>query len=185
MDEGIKHDQGKARLDLVPPEAVFAIGRVLTHGVAKYGERNWEKGMAWGRWIGAAQRHLMAWMAGEEIDRDSGLNHLDQVLTNVAILVAHRDRGIGTDDRARPYLDAGASNIEPDEALELRPLDPVEVNRILDEIVAGKLPTLFQRVCAGNRPDDRNDEILRQLNEDIKAGRIVAVPFGAQGEGTR
>ena len=29
---GLKYDDGKPRLDLVPPEAVMALGRVLTYG---------------------------------------------------------------------------------------------------------------------------------------------------------
>ena len=41
---GVKHDSGKLRMDLVPPEAIKAMADVLTSGAAKYGDRNWEKG---------------------------------------------------------------------------------------------------------------------------------------------
>jgi len=44
--EGIKHDAGKLRLDLIPPEAIRALGEVLTYGTNKYGDRNWEKGIS-------------------------------------------------------------------------------------------------------------------------------------------
>lgn len=96
---GIKHDVGKARMDLIPPEALTALGVVLAHGAAKYGPRNWEAGFDWGRLSGALLRHLTAWMAGEDTDPDSGLPHTAHILTNAAFLVAHEARGIGTDDR--------------------------------------------------------------------------------------
>jgi hypothetical protein len=40
---GRKNDNGKVRLELVPPELLFAVGQVLTFGANKYADRNWEK----------------------------------------------------------------------------------------------------------------------------------------------
>lgn len=94
-----KADAGKPRLDLIPPEATMALGEVLGFGAEKYAARNWEKGMEWGRFIGAAKRHLTAWEAGENDDPESGFPHLWHVLTNIAFLVAYEVRGSGTDDR--------------------------------------------------------------------------------------
>ena len=99
MTEANKHDGGKPRMDLLPPEALVAMAKILTGGAATYGARNWEKGLAWGRISGALLRHLTAWMAGEDTDPESGLPHSWHVLTNAAFLVAHEARGIGTDDR--------------------------------------------------------------------------------------
>ena len=90
---GIKHDQGKNRLELVPPEAIEAIGRVLTHGANKYEDRNWEKGMPLERVYGACQRHLQRWASGVDLDPDSGLPHLEHALCNLAMMVALRGRG--------------------------------------------------------------------------------------------
>ena len=97
--EGIKFDAGKLRMDLLPPEIDNAIARILTDGADKYGERNWEHGMAWSRPYAALRRHLIAWWAGEDTDPESGHSHLWHVLTNAAFLVAYEQRGIGTDDR--------------------------------------------------------------------------------------
>lgn len=36
--EGLKHDAGKLRLDLIPPEAIRVLGEVLTCGTDKYGD---------------------------------------------------------------------------------------------------------------------------------------------------
>lgn len=103
---GIKTDKGKNRLELVPPEAILAIGQVLTDNCldngGKYEDRNWEKGMDWMRVYGAVQRHLQAWAKGEDRDADSGLPHLDHALTGLAFLVAYASRNKGEDTRPTP-----------------------------------------------------------------------------------
>ena len=99
MTEGIKLDEGKVRLDLIPTEAVMSIGRGLTEGHKKYGPRNWEQGMDWGRVYGAAQRHLWKWWSGIDIDEETGLSHLDCAIVNLAFLITYQSRGIGKDDR--------------------------------------------------------------------------------------
>lgn len=99
-DEGIKHDEGKLRIDLIPPEVIEALAITFAHGAKKYGECNWEKGMGVSRLWAAAQRHLWAWWRGENKDGESGLNPLFHALASIAMLVAMRQRGIGKDDRA-------------------------------------------------------------------------------------
>ncbi len=98
-DSGVKHDDGKNRLDLVPPSAVWALGAVLGMGAAKYGAHNWRRGLAWSRVYAAALRHLFAWWGGEDCDPESGFSHLWHVLCNVAFLVEYEQHGIGSDDR--------------------------------------------------------------------------------------
>lgn len=109
MTEGRKDDHGKARFELVPPEIVFAIARVLTFGASKYADRNWELGMSWGRVFGALMRHLWAWWGGKgpttksflfgELDDETGMSHLWHAACCIAFLVAYEERGAGIDDR--------------------------------------------------------------------------------------
>ena len=87
MSAGLKHDSGKLRLDLLPPEAVRALGAVLTYGAEKYGPNNW-RGVEAGRYEAALLRHWLAWREGEARDAESGLPHLWHVLCNAAFLVA-------------------------------------------------------------------------------------------------
>lgn len=99
---GVKHDLGKLRLDLIPPESVTALGGVLTYGAAKYGDRNWEAGLTYGRVYAACQRHLWAWFGGEDVDSESGLSHLDHALACLAFLATYERRGRrDLDDRRR------------------------------------------------------------------------------------
>ena len=86
-ERGLKYDAGKPRLDLIPPEAVIAIGHVLTYGAKKYAPNSW-RGVESERYVAALLRHLMAYQAGEKTDSESGMPHLWHVLTNAAFLVA-------------------------------------------------------------------------------------------------
>jgi hypothetical protein len=97
--EGVKFDTEKARYDLIPPEIEEAIAKVLTFGAAKYGDRNWELGMRWGRPYAALRRHMAAWWGGENNDPETGFSHLAHAACCIAFLVAFEARGTGTDDR--------------------------------------------------------------------------------------
>lgn len=100
-DEGRKDDGGKARHDLIPPELPDAVAKVLAFGANKYGERNWEKGMAWGRPFAALMRHMWAWWRGEKYDAETGMSHLWHAGCCIAFLIAFEARGTGIDDRAK------------------------------------------------------------------------------------
>jgi len=98
MSEALKFDSGKLRMDLIPPEAVEELAKVLTYGAQKYGDRNWEKELDTGRVVGALLRHLLAWQKGERLDQESGLRHLSHLLCNAVFLVTMEVRaGLGID----------------------------------------------------------------------------------------
>ncbi len=97
--EGRKDDAAKVRMDLFPPEAIEGISAVLTFGAAKYGDRNWERGMSWGRVFGALMRHMWAWWRGEQRDPETGMSHLWHAGCCIVFLIAYEARRTGTDDR--------------------------------------------------------------------------------------
>lgn len=107
--EGRKDDSGKVRMELVPPELMFAVGTILTFGADKYEDRNWEKGMSWGRVFGALMRHMWAWWGGKgpvtknflfgELDDETGHSHLWHAACCLTFLIAYEERAVGTDDR--------------------------------------------------------------------------------------
>jgi len=100
-DGGRKDDADKLRYDLVPPEATDALAWILTFGAAKYGDRNWEQGMHWGRPFAALMRHMWAWWRGESHDPETGKSHLWHAIACLAFLIAFEERGAGTDDRPK------------------------------------------------------------------------------------
>ena len=81
MTDGRKYDGEKPRLYLLPPHTLVEVGKVLTFGAAKYDEHNWKKlDNLQNRYTGAALRHIFAHMAGEELDPETGLDHLAHAL---------------------------------------------------------------------------------------------------------
>lgn len=99
--EGVarKYDSSKVQLELLSVPAMMAIGEVMTFGARKYEAHNWRKGFQWSRLLGAALRHLMAYMAGEDKDPESGLSHLAHAGCCVMFLLEHEICKLGRDDR--------------------------------------------------------------------------------------
>jgi hypothetical protein len=101
LHSGRKDDHGKERFDLIPPYALLELARVYTMGASKYEDRNWEKGMKWGRVFAAIMRHLWQWWGGLRIDHESGLSHLSHAAWGCFALLEYDRRGIGEDDRSK------------------------------------------------------------------------------------
>lgn len=64
------------------------------------GNRNWEKGMEFGRLFDAGLRHKIAWwQKGEAKAEDSKIHHLAHEACDTLFLLAYELRNVGTDDR--------------------------------------------------------------------------------------
>lgn len=85
--KGRKNDTGKLRFDLIPPIALWKFAEVYTLGAKKYNDRNWEKGIKFGRIFAAMMRHAWRWWAGEEHDKTDGQHHLAAVMWCAAALL--------------------------------------------------------------------------------------------------
>ena len=101
MDEAQKFDEGKLPIHLVPSAAVEGVARVLAYGAKKYAAHNFRKGMKWSRLYSAAMRHLLAWNAGQDLDPESRLPHLEHAACCLAMLLDADRLGHGEDDRYR------------------------------------------------------------------------------------
>ena len=105
VTDGLKHDGGKPRLALVPPEAIEAIGIVMTHGAEKYGQASY-KNVAPERYRDAMMRHICKWLKDPHgLDEDSGLPHLWHIITNAAFLceLDKPKEKTSTDDLAQAF----------------------------------------------------------------------------------
>lgn len=103
-EPALRFDAEKSRVDLIPPEFIEELGRHYGIGARKYAERNWEKGMSWSRCYSSAQRHMLAFWQGEDIDAETGTPHVIAAAWNMAALHWYAVHGRGTDDR--PVYDA-------------------------------------------------------------------------------
>ncbi len=101
MPEGKKDDSQKIRVDLLPVSALLGRASVLTFGARKYGDRNWENGIAWSRCYGAALRHLYAWWDGQDLDEETGLSHLCHAAAEIDFLIEFASTHRELDDRPR------------------------------------------------------------------------------------
>lgn len=98
----MKYDQGKPQMGLIPPEALFQIATVFGFGAEKYGVNNWRKdgtNTSWIRTYSSIQRHLNAWLSGENLDPESGQSHLAHAATQLMILMIHQHEHPECDDR--------------------------------------------------------------------------------------
>lgn len=88
--EFTKHDDGKVcRPELVPAPIVHALGVVYAKGAIKYDDENWRSAIDPQRWVGAAERHLLAWRMGETHDDGeggTGCHHLIASMWNLGTL---------------------------------------------------------------------------------------------------
>ncbi len=100
---GTKNDEGKARYDLLPWDAIHEVVRVLTKGAEKYDDRNWEQGITYGRVFRAGIQHATDWWQGEDLNSaDWGLHHLAHSACCILMLLAYELRGMRDwDDRPK------------------------------------------------------------------------------------
>lgn len=96
---GVKYDAGKSRVDLLPCSAILEMGKVMEFGATKYQAHNWRKGLAWSRCAAAAIRHIYKWLAGEDIDPESGCSHLAHAGVNICFLIEFDKTHRNLDDR--------------------------------------------------------------------------------------
>jgi hypothetical protein len=80
---GTKADGLKPRPTLLlrsMPEAVQSVIRILEYGAKKYDDNNWKKVEAH-RYDDAALRHILAYLSGEELDKETSESHLSHAIT--------------------------------------------------------------------------------------------------------
>ena len=86
MQKAQKFDLDKPRIDLVDPYFLEVLGSVLGFGAKKYASHNWREGLLLSRLIGAAYRHLGSISRGEDVDSESGLQHVGHLACCVMFL---------------------------------------------------------------------------------------------------
>ena len=83
---GLRYNTGKLKWSLVSWKALAPMVRVLMFGAEKYDEHNWKKGLKYTEVTESLQRHLNAFIEGEENDPESKLSHVGHILCNAMFL---------------------------------------------------------------------------------------------------
>jgi hypothetical protein len=87
VSKGLKFDENKVPLDLIPYDALVEIGKVLQAGEKKYGTANWSNGIEMRRLLAAAMRHLGQFNNGEDIDEETQTLHIANSATNLLFAI--------------------------------------------------------------------------------------------------
>lgn len=78
----------KPRLDLIEPEFIVEMGKIMSYGCIKYEKDSWKLiHNPQDNYFGACMRHLMAYRSGEIRDNESGLLHLAHAAVNIMFLM--------------------------------------------------------------------------------------------------
>ena len=96
-------EKGKkdAQFSLIPPDFLLALALHYGVGARKYAPRNWERGYLWSLSVDAHSRHLTQWLLGEDIDEETGSNHLIAAAWHLIVLYCFQKWGRGTNDLPR------------------------------------------------------------------------------------
>jgi hypothetical protein len=81
-----RYNIGKLNWSLVSFVALGPMVSVLMFGATKYSSHNWKKGLTYSSISESLQRHLYAFMEGENDDPESKLSHLGHILCNAMFL---------------------------------------------------------------------------------------------------
>lgn len=99
---------GKGRFDLLSPFVTRRDALWMELGAVKYADRNWEKGIPFGRTIDSALRHLNDWQRGLRTE-----DNLSAARWNIGAMVHYEETGMAPewnnypDYTARPVPDRG------------------------------------------------------------------------------
>lgn len=90
----------KPSLTSVPMNVLMEVSVALMEGSRKYGRHNYrESGAKASVYLDGAFRHLSSWWEGQDIDPDSGVNHITKAIASLIVVRDCMLRGNMEDDR--------------------------------------------------------------------------------------
>ena len=92
MEKSDRFNEGKPKWSLVHYKSMVPMIRVLEFGAKKYEARNWQKGLDLEEILESMQRHLGALMDGENIDPESGIEHMGHIQCNAMFYNYHKNK---------------------------------------------------------------------------------------------
>lgn len=82
----MRFNEGKPEVSQLDPRFILALADLMTVSAKKYGRYNWSLGQEFHTPFDSCQRHLLKFMAGEDVDEESGKSHLLHAAANIMIL---------------------------------------------------------------------------------------------------
>lgn len=95
-------------LSVIPMGVIGELALALLEGARKYGRHNYRKsGVRASVYMDAQGRHMAAWWEGEDMDRESNLNHVTKAIATLTVLRDSMMTGNWVDDRPPATLPTG------------------------------------------------------------------------------
>ena len=116
----------KPPMSTVSAAVMLEVGAGMLEGACKYGRHNYrEAGVRSSVYYDAAMRHMMSWWEGEDIDADSGINHISKAIACLTVLRDAQMNDMVNDDRPPKMKEGWLDRIQTkvDDILERYP-DP-------------------------------------------------------------
>lgn len=112
---GVWHgNDGEARYDRIPGDALRQLARHFGVGAKKYDDDNWTRGYDWRLTFAAANRHAEQFRSGESHDPETGSHHLISFAWHMLVLDEftriNRDGDTRYATKVRAWLDAEAEH---------------------------------------------------------------------------
>lgn len=90
-------------MSTVPAPVMMELGVAMLEGARKYARHNYRVvGVKASVYYDACERHMMRWWEGEDIDPESGLNHVIKAIASLVVLRDAMINGMVDDDRPPP-----------------------------------------------------------------------------------
>lgn len=100
MEQASRFNNGKLKWSLVDYESMKPLVKVLEYGAVKYAPHNWRKGLPVTEICESLLRHTYSFMNGEDIDAESGCEHVGHMMANLMFLsYVMREKREQFDDR--------------------------------------------------------------------------------------
>lgn len=182
----------------IMPAVVFLLGLGMMEGARKYGRHNYRvAGVRASVYYDATLRHVSQWLAGQDVDTDSGLPHLVKAIASLFVLWDAHELDKLTDDRPpagppwrwRPYRELPGTNrgVMAIDAL----MDIEQTLRAwwegdnfhpgsttpLPVVALGQLVGLVEAVMIGDWTDNRGDYVMDDPDwlQDLNAKASVII----------
>lgn len=81
-----RFNDGKTQWSLLDLDTIEGLVKVLEFGTVKYLANNWKKGLSFTSICDSLDRHKQAFLNGENLDKESGLPHVDHMQCNTMFL---------------------------------------------------------------------------------------------------
>ncbi|AWN03422.1 hypothetical protein PBI_COUNT_101 [Microbacterium phage Count] len=168
---GAEKGMKEARHDLIPGPALDLLARLYGKGAEKYAAHNWRKGYEWSKSYAAAQRHMLLFWEGEDIDPEMGLPHVTCAAFHMFALATYMIEHPEFDDRFKKEVSSFIQNIPIPEGTIIATEHLANPEPFGEKMVEPDIPNLADQVenlADDPRMNDLQKVALKAVAETIR-----------------